>query len=407
MKRSLPGAMLGLATLLTLAPGIAAAGSLRDSLHGFLRDVTNPLAGVEILEPITPVVERVAIRGTDFPVTSTNPGFTYSYNPQLGMFERTPQSLGPQFLERAATVGRGHFDVGLSYLYANLIDEDGRDFADRIFMGSQVNVQGQDVAGAFRGTHFSLINHVLSPFLTYGITDRWDVNVVVPLVYTKLELEGIAAAAVGTLVSPPTPVKLSDFQDDDAFGVGDVLVRTKYRFLDGAGVNLAGALGIRVPTGEEEDFHGLGDVTVTPSLIASQSFGMLDFHGQLGIEVNADDLERTRARYAIGAAVQPIQLLALYVEAIGSSSFVDDEFSIPKAGAIVPNFDLLPNDFIKANRPNEIVAFVPRTDVVDLALGCKVNVAQSVVAYVGAVVPLTDDSLRAAVIPTGGVEVGF
>jgi len=39
-------------------------------------------------------------------VVSASAGFTYRYNPQLEVFERTSDTLGPLFLERPDTLGR-------------------------------------------------------------------------------------------------------------------------------------------------------------------------------------------------------------------------------------------------------------------------------------------------------------
>jgi outer membrane putative beta-barrel porin/alpha-amylase len=70
--------------------------------------------------------------------------------------------------------------------------------------------------------------------------------------------------------------------DDDATGVGDLLLRTKYHFLSLNGFNLASGLSLRLPTGDEDDFQGLGDVVVTPYLTVSQEYGRFDFHLQVG-----------------------------------------------------------------------------------------------------------------------------
>ena len=175
------------------------------------------------------------MRGADFPTTATTPGFTYHYDPQLGVFERS-ETLGPLFLERADTVGKGHFDVGFSYLYADLTDVGGIDFGERIQLGSQITALDEDgnpvdVAGAFLGNDFSLRHHVFSFAGTYGITNHWDVNLVLPLMYTILDLRGDAGVAIGPGTIATGPVSFNNFFSNDAFGVGDMLLRTKYRFL--------------------------------------------------------------------------------------------------------------------------------------------------------------------------------
>jgi hypothetical protein len=398
------------AVLLTGFVERAAARSLTDKLHEFINITVTPLAGVDVLEPVSPVIQRVGIRGADFPVTSTTPGFTYTYDPDLGMFQRSSGALGSAFLERAETVGRRRFALGFSYLYADLTDEDGENFADKIFLGSEVSAGGATVAGVFSGEDFSLVHHVFGFSGTYGITNRWDVNLFLPLVYTSVELEGRVAQAIDTGGGPTVgqgTFRFSDLFDNEAFGVGDILLRTKYRFWDGPAAKVAGLLTLRLPSGDEDDFQGLGDVTVTPVAVISRALGTHEIHGQLGVEANADDLERSRARYGIGGTFQVIQQLGLFADLIGSSSFVDDEFEIPKQGQVVPDFNLLPNDFVEANRPNELVAFVPRSDLLDLAVGLKLNIAGTAVAFVSAIVPLTDDGLRADVVPAGGIEVTF
>src|SRR5438093_9121216 len=47
---------------------------------------------------------------------------------------------------------------------------------------------------------------------------------------------------------------------------------------------------------------GPSDATVLGGIVFSRAFGQQDVHASLGVELNADDLERTRARYAIGAS---------------------------------------------------------------------------------------------------------
>jgi len=46
-------------------------------------------------------------------------------------------------------------------------------------------------------------------------------------------------------------------------------------------------------------------------------------------------------------------------------------------------------------------------DVVDLAVGVKVQVYGNVICFLSAIVPLTNDGPHAEVIPTGGIQYGF
>ena len=54
-----------------------------------------------------------------------------------------------------------------------------------------------------------------------------------------------------------------------------------------------------------------------------------------------------------------------------------------------------------------MTVFVPRSDVVDLALGVKLNLVGTLVGFASAIVPVTSDGLRADVIPPAGFEWSF
>lgn len=95
-----------------------------------------------------------------------------------------------------------------------------------------------------------------------------------------------------------------------------------------------------------------------------------------------------------------------------SSSFVDDEFAIraPTGKVFHGGSDTQlfgREDLIRSIGRTRVIAFVPRSDVVDLAVGLRLAVAGSVVAFASAIVPLTHDGLRAEVMPTAGVEVSL
>src|SRR5207247_2071905 len=183
---------------------------------------------------------------------------------------------------------------------------------------------------------------------------------------------------------------------------GDLLLRTKRR-LARAPLDLALGLTLRTPTGAEGDFQGLGDWTVQPLLILGRAFGPHEAHLTVGAELNADDLERTRARYALGTSLQPLEGLALVLDLIGSSSFVEDEFTVtsrnlaPVRSAFLEQFQVRP----PAPAPGrfQAVESVPRNDIVDLDVGVKWNPRGGAFVFASALVPVTSDGLRASVIP--------
>jgi hypothetical protein len=375
------------------------------------------------------LVKQLAPNAADFPAISTVPGLTYRYNPSLQVFERSSESLGPVYVERPQTLGRGKFDVGLSYLYIDFDELDGKDLDRLSFRGLRHNdccTPGNvpspglptfetDTADLFF-EKFHLSSHVVSFFATYGVTDRWDVNLLLPVVFTDLKIRARAVLNNESL----TNTHFFDFDtqrrvdirsvDDDTAGVGDLLLRSKYQAWDDEGFDLAFGLTLRVPTGDEDDFQGIGDTTLMPFFALASEFGRINLHASSGIEVNFDDSDRSRIRYAGGGTLQIVERLVLFVDVIGSSNLTTDRISVT-----VPQFvnapgrsDAFPSEVPGDNIPN-LRTFSRNfsIDVVDLSVGLKANVYGTVVGYAGVFVPLNDDGLRSDVIPAVGVEVSF
>jgi hypothetical protein len=337
--------------------------------------------------PATPnaarVVEEIvqsAIRTADFVATPATPGFSYRYNPELQTFERIPASRGSVFVEPAETVGEGRLNLSATYLYANFTQINGEPLSTAL---AQVRTGPATALSQVRD--FELRSQVLDLSATYGITPRWDVNLLLPLLATTLNLNVISGLAL--------PGGLSSVQvNDTAFGPGDILLRTKYRLPDWVGLAWATFFTLRLPSGNSGNFQGLGAVTLTPGVALTRPIGPHDVHANLAFEVNATDLAQSRMRYAIGATVQALPRLALLLDVIGSSGIAADHFeqTFPTAAGGVP-----------------VTGTVPRTDLVDLALGIRIIVTDRVLIHLDAIVPLTQQGIRANVVPAGGIEATF
>lgn len=379
---------------------LAHGGSLSDSLLQ-----TNP-GDVILAAPFVVELQRTIARGTDFPATATTPGFTYRYDPELNIYERSSTSLGPAFLERADTVGKGRYDLGVSYLLADFDELDGDDL-EGLERGLLVETAGGLDAANVTFDRFNLKTNAIYFSGTYGITDRFDVNALIPVFYTTLKTDqDRVTTAAGT----------DRFKtDDDALGVGDLQLRAKYLLKESGPLKGAAGLSLRIPTGEEDDFQGVGDVTVTPSAVLSRPFGPHDVHLSFGMEVDADDLERTQGKYGVGISLGLEEYFTVNADVIGTSQLFDEELSSFVAGRDVFEVrgaagDVFSSEDVKfkaAAGGTKVVTTLSRRDVVDLAVGVKVSPFGNAVLFASAIVPLTEDGARALVIPAVGVEVSF
>src|SRR5262249_16138841 len=155
---------------------------------------------------------RVALGSIQLPIPANSTSFTYSWNPALGVFERSAGSLGPVFVDRAQTIGEGKFDVSFSYEFANLTDFNGTTFGPQLQFLTHAKfaqlVTGEPgvINSAFVGKDFSLEENVFTFNFTYGLTNSWDANLLVPMIATSLGLDASLLGIVQALNLPNTPV---------------------------------------------------------------------------------------------------------------------------------------------------------------------------------------------------------
>ena len=81
---------------------------MADKLHHFVDTNGFPTAG-DFPETITPIVERLALRGIDF-----HPRLHLQVHLRAGCSGTLFGVLGPVFTERADTVGENRVDIGFS-----------------------------------------------------------------------------------------------------------------------------------------------------------------------------------------------------------------------------------------------------------------------------------------------------
>jgi hypothetical protein len=136
------------------------------------------------------LVGTLAPSAADFPAVSTVPGFTFRFNPEAQAFERSSTSFGPVYVERPQTVGRGKFDLGASFLYVDFNSLDGESLDGLKLLTLRHDGYRPDLPPdqVFRNDFvalsfpkFSFRSFVTSFSATYGITDRWDVNIFLPV----------------------------------------------------------------------------------------------------------------------------------------------------------------------------------------------------------------------------------
>jgi Putative MetA-pathway of phenol degradation len=373
----------------------------------------------------------------DAPIASVAPAFSYRYNPTLSIFERSAGMLGPMFAERSLTIGKGKFNFEIGYAYVGFDDINGTNL-DKLRTGPGVLLTNQTADAAQLRTSLDVQTHVFAPTFRYGITDRLDVGLIIPILNTSLRIRN-TTVMVANQVTPnldlsdstkvqnnlgnlrfvstePSLVRQPVRSAESATGVGDIILRSKYNFwLDEGGVAAFG-LNLLLPSGAEDNLQGTGETHITPLLMGSQvMYNRLEPHVNLGVDFNADDVDRSSFVYVAGTTLQVWRPLALVVDIMGRSEFGRLQVANKKLAA----------DGLLLDKPvNQCTAVLPcsgqsskvfifpekftqRNDIVSFAFGLRYALGESGSIYFGGVVPLNDDGFRSNFIPSGGVEYTF
>jgi hypothetical protein len=173
---------------------------------------------------------------------------------------------------------------------------------------------------------------------------------------------------------------------DGAVGIGDLLLRAKYVLVRSAHLDAAAGLALSFPTGEQNDLQGTGTTRVQPALVLSQVFAdRFEPILNVGVDCDADDVDRSVVRWAVGATYQALDRLSVSLVFLG-------------ANELAAQSDPIPTPFFFQ---------IERNDIYDASIGMRWRFADTGFVGLNALVPLNQDGFRAAAIPTLEVSWAF
>ena len=242
---------------------------------------------------------------TAVPLPSPASGFTYKFDAATGTFVRSTTSFGPILADRAETIGRGRVAFGFTQQFFSFDHLDGVALTNIPAVFRHDNFE----AGGGRADVVSTTNTIeasvaqFTGALTYGVTDRVDVSLAVPLVRTRLSLLSNARIArIGTgsnltihyfrdeLAIGGYGSSRQFFVEGSAAGLGDLLVRTKATLMREGTRALAAGLDVRVPTGDEQNLLGTGAAGLRPFAAISATLGRFGPHANIAYQWNGRSL---------------------------------------------------------------------------------------------------------------------
>jgi hypothetical protein len=383
---------------------------------------------------------QIADQFNYYPVGSTVAAFTYKFDPNMNVFERSTDGLGPLLSERGQTVGKGKLNVALGYSSIDYDVFQGQNLGNfnltsggapvivispspnnvlqgpptqpgaaalvrpsvtfnsgPLLLGSKLvhfvipscgsascPASGGFPASGTPGTYTlgasvpavsldtDIHTDVYALFVNYGVTDKFDLGIVVPYLATWLK----GSVQANGLINPSTGSTFSLRTSDSASssGIGDIVLRAKMNFLDGEYGALASRVDFYVPSGDADDLRGFGQPATSASLIYSTALGIFSPHASVGFLWRFNDQALNELRYTLGGDLRI-------------------------ADWLTATTDFLFNQNTQHNAVGNYIA--------SLATGIKVNPWRRLVLSANLLWRLNEQGLRAYVIPSVAIEYTF
>ncbi|HZV87782.1 MAG TPA: transporter [Candidatus Binatus sp.] len=451
----------------------------------FTGDHHNAHFSSDFLATFAPINEAVGIQASQLPIASPSSGITFVYDPALKTFApSTDESLGPIVGNRATTIGRRKLFLGFSYQYFNFGSIDGQSLSNipavlqhqpfpvpnPQHIPSCDNQTGLTTANGYAGdpcfvrdfiqtsNNIDLTIHQYTIYATYGITNRLDFSVAIPILNVQMGVtsqativpNSVVPAAVGApgnvwhsfnLTNPvlapqcasQNPCLNATFSNSgSASGIGDVVLRGKYNFYNGERWAVAAGVDVRLPSGDELNFLGSGATGVQPFGVVSYK-ARISPHAEVGYEWNGDStLAGTnivpapagttptntgklpnRFVYIVGADIRVVKRLTAAFDIYGQRLFNSPEIiSQPYmglghcAGPTDPTGATCGTYTAGTNHP-DIAQVTTDYNLTEASLGLKYRLVGRLVITGNVLLKLDEGGLRSNAVPLVGVSYNF
>lgn len=271
---------------------------------------------------LSPLNVALATQLTFLPLVAPSSGITFTFDRALGVSVLSNDSFAPVFSEGGRTIGRHRLAVGFSYQYSKLDSLDGVNLKSfpSVYLRGDVSVPALNPGqtpftcsitapspGPLNTAYCAVVRDYITTtntvdlhmsqytaFLTFGLANRIDISVAVPIESVHMSADSsavivqqsLSSAAYfngsqssplcQTLIEPPRRSGLctaNTFSNrNSASGIGDLTLRGKGTIMKGERSDLALGVDVRLPTGDDTNFLGSGAFGVKPFAAWSYSW---------------------------------------------------------------------------------------------------------------------------------------
>jgi hypothetical protein len=419
-----------------------------------------PLADNNNFGPISsgllrPLNTAIATQLATLPIASPASGVIFQEDPATGAMLPSSDSLGPILTERAETLGKGRFFFGFTrqqFRFNKLEGEELGNFTAVDPGGVETKIlQGgarQSTSPTTVGTQLDLRIDQNIAFFTVGVTDRLDVSAALTWVNARVGAVGFNAQihntgnpfAGGTCWCAQTfdlDASRNTFDTDfgrsgfsrsflgqssgQSTGIGDTLIRVKGTVLERPSAAVALGVDVRLPTGDELDYHGSGAAGAKPFValsLHSASMGGIRVspHFNAGFQFNGksalagDVFTGTKESlpnafsWSVGTTVNASRRVTFVADVLGTT-LIDSARLVTTT--LDARGDTASNVGITAATGLALAADKQTFSMTNGAFGVKIRVAGNLILQYNVLVAFDDNSLRDKVVPLAGLGYTF
>jgi hypothetical protein len=449
------------------AQNLCPAGRASDKLICLIPQVYGP-NGLEVKNPaqqgnfgvnfltssLSALESAVAKQSSLLPLASPSSGITYSWDPVSKVFLSSTDSFGPILGERADTIGKYRVSLGFDYQYFGFNSLDGLDLKKLPVVLPQDDFPLNDGSGticSINGTapaqmtgdcgfirdvvttqnRLDLKIHQYTTFVTFGLTNRIDVSVAIPIENVRMGMTSTVtvshndsptrfahAFAANPPVCPAICLVNTFSSFGSASGIGDVTLRVKGTAWKGERAGLALGVDVRAPTGDSLNYLGAGAAGVKPFVIWSYR-SRISPHAFVGYETNgssaiAGDISSGKKErlpgdltYSAGADVWLTKWLTAATDVVGQQVFqarrtTTSTFTEPGAC----NSLACDNPATPKIDPN-LSQLTGTFNITNISFGAKLKPFSTLLVTANVLVKLNDGGLRSKFVPLVGISYTF
>ena len=337
------------------------------------------------------------------PLAGSSGGFIFKLDPSTGLLARTTNTFGPMFGERALTSGEGVVTIGATFRSSSF-DKLG-DFSLRSL--PLATIAGTSSVARTTTGNLEMSARTLAVSTTIGVTDNFDVAVVVPIV--SLSLSG----STSVLNSAGVNTRLAETNSVFS-GLGDISALAKYRVVKFSGGPIPDPGGIallvdaRLPTGSRENLRGLGVTRTLVGLVVSGGHARVTPHASAGFEYwnkgvdvaalpNAGVSVRHRVQYAGGVEIEAAPKLTLLFDYLGQRILGGGQVGL----VTDPVMSAQPG----VSSATSMVALAQGINQSLLVPGLKANLKGKLLLSLSAIITMHNNGLHSKVTPVAGINI--